>query len=263
MNCFLLLQRKNPFWIPAEREKENRLHFPKALETFPWGQQELWRWLCPKNSILSPEWVIKTERAGGYFHLLLEQLLKMSEGIMQWLGAVFRLAKQITAQWWLSWWCKRTHGEPCKEGEKGVKSGENEERIGKGITRRACWPSRLPWRALHTHSLHHAQESPDPLCLVYPGCDLPHTSPGLDHCCRVHYWFKLCPWLVLGEDTGFPVASNTPSFLGEVTEATHDYSSILHGELLQWGLYRRHCWLSWLEHQPNPTPPWKATVSPK
>ena len=31
------------------------------------GQQELWKWLCPKNSILTPEWVIKTEREGGLF----------------------------------------------------------------------------------------------------------------------------------------------------------------------------------------------------
>ena len=144
MNCFLLLQRKNPFWIPAEREKENWLHFPKALETFSWGQQELWRWLCPKNSILTPEWVIKTERVGGYFHLLLEQLFKTSEGIMQWLGAVFRLAKQITALWWAFMVMQEdTWGSMQGGKERGEEWGK--WRVDwKGITWRACWPSCLP-----------------------------------------------------------------------------------------------------------------------
>lgn len=59
-----------------------------------------------------------------------------------------------------------------------MKSGENEERIGKGITLRACLSSCLPWRALHTHPLHHAQESPDPFCLATLAMTFP--TPALD-----------------------------------------------------------------------------------
>ena len=145
---------------------------------------------------------------------------------MQWVGAVFCLAKQITALGWAFKIMQEDTWGSMQGGKERVKSGENEERIGKGLTLRACLSSCLPWRALHTHPLHHAQESPAPLCLVHPGYDLAHTSPGLDHCCRIHYWLKLRPWLVLGEDTAFPVASNTPSFLEEATEATHDYNSV-------------------------------------
>lgn len=168
-----MLVSNESFPVPTKKElilytgwkrKENLLHFPKALKTFPLRPARAFKSLCPKNNILTPEWVIRTGVV-GYFHPPPEQLLRNSEC---WRGlcndSVLCAAWQSKSSLsdGLSGQCKRTFEDPCREGRKGVKSGENKEGIGKGIARRACPPSCFPWRAPCTQPLHHAQEGPEP-----------------------------------------------------------------------------------------------------